>query len=53
MIQDQEGKSATDFSDRKKIVYEIYKRLNKINQHKMKSIPICIVKGINTFYQNN
>jgi NAD+ synthase len=44
MIQDQEGKSATDFSDRKRIVYEIYKRLNKINQHKMKSIPICIVK---------
>jgi NAD+ synthase len=40
MIQDQEGKSATDFSDRKRIVYEIYKRLNKINQHKMKSIPI-------------
>jgi NAD+ synthase len=42
MIQDQEGKSATFLI--KRIVYEIYKRLNKINQHKMKSIPICIVK---------
>jgi NAD+ synthase len=33
----------TDFG-REKIVYEIYKRLNKINQHKMKEIPVCLVK---------
>ncbi|CAM2792526.1 NAD(+) synthase [Flavobacterium frigoris] len=43
MIQDQEGKAITDFSAREKIVFEIYKRLNKINQHKMKEIPVCLV----------
>jgi NAD+ synthase len=36
MIQDEEGKSATDFLIEKRIVYEIYKRLNKINQHSEK-----------------
>nr|WP_029596705.1 NAD(+) synthase [Flavobacterium sp. ACAM 123] len=44
MFQDEEGKSPADFSGRKKIVYEIYKKLNRINQHKMKSIPVCLVK---------
>lgn len=43
MIQDEEGKANTDFSGREKIVFEIYKRLNKINQHKMKEIPVCLV----------
>jgi NAD+ synthase len=43
MIQDQEGKAITDFSGREKTVFEIYKRLNKINQHKMKEIPVCLV----------
>jgi NAD+ synthase len=43
MIQDQEGKSATDFLIEKNSLRNI-QRLNKINQHKMKSIPICIVK---------
>jgi NAD+ synthase len=43
MIQDKVGKLATDFSGREKIVFEIYKRLNKINQHKMHPIPVCII----------
>lgn len=43
MNQDQPGKSSTDFSGREKTVFEIYKRLNKINQHKMKEIPVCLL----------
>ncbi len=29
------------FSDREKIVYDIYTKLNKQNQHKMAQIPVC------------
>lgn len=36
-----EGKSAADFMGRDKIVFEIYNRLNTINQHKMAPIPVC------------
>ena len=43
MNQDQAGKSNSDFSGREKTVFDIYKRLNKINQHKMKEIPVCLV----------
>jgi NAD+ synthase len=43
MLVDQEGTSAADFTGREKIVYEIYKRLNKTNQHKMREIPVCLV----------
>ncbi|MGY0407871.1 MAG: NAD(+) synthase [Polaribacter sp.] len=35
------GKTATDFSDRKKEVFELFIKLNTINQHKMNPIPIC------------
>jgi NAD+ synthase len=31
------------FTDRQKTVYEIYKKLNKNNQHKMNPIPVCII----------
>jgi NAD+ synthase len=31
------------FTERQKIVYEIYKKLNKNNQHKMNPIPVCII----------
>ncbi|WP_115462232.1 NAD(+) synthase [Winogradskyella aurantiaca] len=41
MKMDASGKSAEDFEGRKKLVFEIYKRLNKINQHKMQPIPVC------------
>jgi len=43
MFQDEEGKSASDFSGREKEVFEIYKRFNKTNQHKMNAIPVCLL----------
>ena len=41
MLADELGKSATDFTGREKIVFEIYKKLNTANQHKMNPIPVC------------
>jgi len=35
------GKTASDFSGRKKVVFEIFKRYNSGNKHKMIPIPIC------------
>ena len=35
------GKTVDDFSGRKKVVFEIFKRYNSRNKHKMISIPIC------------
>jgi NAD+ synthase len=43
MLEAEAGKTATDFSGRQKTVFEIYKRLNKTNQHKMQKIPVCPV----------
>lgn len=43
MTQDEAKKNKDDFSGREKIVFEIYKRLNAINQHKMTPIPVCFV----------
>lgn len=43
MLQNEAGKSIDDFSGREKMVFEIYKRLNKSNQHKMNAIPVCLV----------
>jgi NAD+ synthase len=43
MRQDEVGKSANSFSGREKTVFEIYKRLNTVNQHKMQPIPVCIL----------
>ncbi|MDC7994414.1 NAD(+) synthase [Altibacter sp. HG106] len=39
-MQDQ-GKQSDDFSGRQKVVFDTYSRLNRINQHKMKPIPVC------------
>ena len=36
-----DGKTANDFKGRKREVFELFSRLNKINQHKMVPIPIC------------
>lgn len=36
-----EGKSSNDFEGREKEVFDIYKRFNTANQHKMIPIPIC------------
>ncbi|MBF7091885.1 NAD(+) synthase [Flavobacterium sp. ALJ2] len=41
MLSDELGKSATDFTGREKTVFEIYKKLNTSNQHKMNPIPVC------------
>ena len=43
MTMDEQNKTVDQFSGREKIVFEIYKRLNKMNQHKMKAIPICLI----------
>ena len=32
-----------DFSGREREVFEIYKKLNTINQHKMNPIPVCLI----------
>lgn len=37
----ENGKTSSDFSGREKEVFEIYVRLNTINQHKMNPIPVC------------
>ncbi|MGC1630999.1 MAG: NAD(+) synthase, partial [Gelidibacter sp.] len=41
MEMKETGKTAADFKGRKREVFEIFSRLNKINQHKMIPIPIC------------
>ncbi len=41
MQMDSEKKLATDFEGRKLEVFNIYKRLNNVNQHKMVPIPVC------------
>ena len=43
MVSNETGKTAEDFTGREKIVFEIYKRLNNINQHKMTPIPVCFI----------
>lgn len=43
MDQNEIGKTENDFIGREKIVFGIYKKLNKINLHKMKSIPVCSI----------
>lgn len=37
------GKNSDDFKKREKVVFDLYVRLNTINQHKMNPIPICII----------
>lgn len=41
MQMDELGRSSEDFSGREKEVFQIYKRFNNNNQHKMLPIPIC------------
>lgn len=45
MLEDEKGKIAPDFVGREKIVFEIYKKLNTINQHKMREIPVCFISN--------
>ena len=37
------GKKVDDFTERQKEVYEIYLKFNSANQHKMNSIPVCVI----------
>lgn len=41
MIADEQGNASSNFSGREKEVFDIYKRLNSNNQHKMNPIPVC------------
>ncbi len=41
MQMDQQGKNSTEFEGRQKIVFEIYKKYNNANLHKMIPIPVC------------
>ncbi|MBE0392775.1 NAD+ synthase [Flavobacterium sp. 7E] len=43
MLQDEKGGSNEGFTAREQVVYSIYKRLNKVNQHKMNPIPVCLI----------
>ncbi|MBT8300422.1 MAG: NAD(+) synthase [Maribacter sp.] len=41
MAMNDRGKAVEDFSGRNKQVFSIFKKLNRVNQHKMLPIPIC------------
>ncbi|MBT3588569.1 MAG: NAD(+) synthase [Flavobacteriaceae bacterium] len=41
MKMNKQGKTSNDFKNRKKTVFDLFLRLNTINQHKMIPIPIC------------
>ena len=43
MTQVERNMNSEDFSGREKVVFDIYKRLNTINQHKMNPIPVCVI----------
>ncbi|MFA7445888.1 MAG: NAD(+) synthase [Flavobacteriaceae bacterium] len=43
MLAYENGKTAADFSGREKEVFEIFTRLNTINQHKINPIPVCVI----------
>ncbi len=43
MIEEENNKTAGDFIGRERDVFEIYEKLNRINQHKMNPIPVCII----------
>ncbi|MDA6070713.1 NAD(+) synthase [Flavobacterium sp. AC] len=43
MLAAESGKTPADFTGREKSVFEIYKRLNTSNKHKMDAIPVCII----------
>ncbi|MFM2370052.1 MAG: synthase [Bacteroidota bacterium] len=45
MNEDEKGRSTNDFTGREKVVFEIYKRLNTANKHKMNAIPVCSISN--------
>ena len=46
MLADEKGKTELDFEGRNLEVFKIYKRLNRINKHKVNAIPICEIKNL-------
>lgn len=46
MAELEKGKRSEDFTNREKTVFDIYKRLNTINQHKMNPIPVCVIPEV-------
>ena len=45
MLEEEKGKISDNFSGREKIVFDIYRKLNTINQHKMREIPVCMLSN--------
>ena len=43
MHMQAKGKTRADFKGRQLVVFDIFDRLHKANQHKMKPIPVCII----------
>jgi NAD+ synthase len=43
MLEAEKNKKAENFMGREKEVFEIYSKLNAINQHKMNPIPLCLI----------
>ncbi|WP_445453884.1 NAD(+) synthase [Flavobacterium sp. 25HG05S-40] len=43
MLASEKNNQVENFTEREKTVFEIYKKLNTINQHKMNPIPICVI----------
>lgn len=41
MLEDEKGSTANQFNGIEKEVFDIYKRLNLVNKHKMEPIPVC------------
>lgn len=47
MQEEASGKTSSDYAGRQKEVFDLYKKLNTTNQHKMNAIPVC---KINRYY---
>jgi len=43
MLASESGNTASDYNAREKTVFEIYKRFNSNNKHKMEPIPVCLI----------
>jgi NAD+ synthase len=50
MLESEKNKSIDDFTGREKEVFQIFKKLNTLNQHKMNPIPICLIPFENKIY---
>ena len=43
MLSSEAENTSADFNGRERTVFEIYKRLNTNNKHKMEAIPVCLI----------